>query len=205
MRPWNPVIRSLLEKAAFDLDDEDSIIEICAHTRMSRRAVLDVLEGNESATVECVYRISAMLNVPAADLINPSNSVFTCYSIDGGRPRTLSLTDADTNLRMKLAGLPLLYAEDLDGSYPPLVLKACVIFVNNFEAPSAGNLYLLEGKSARYARRCVFVDVSKKQAHMTDDVGSPVKTSVLKYGKLSSLPGTGEMLLGRIICSICPH
>ena len=97
MRPWNPVIRSLLEKAAFDLDDEASIIEICAHTKMSRRAVLDVLEGNESATVECVYRISAMLNVPAADLINPSNSVFTCYSIDGGRPRTLSLTDADTN------------------------------------------------------------------------------------------------------------
>jgi hypothetical protein len=116
---WNTTIYKLLERVAYQVHEKATGQEICARIDMSEREVLDVLEANWAAAIECVYRMAEMLNIPAADLINPSKDVFQCFSIYGGRPRTVSLTFQDGNLREYLNDLPPPYAEDLDGRDNP--------------------------------------------------------------------------------------
>jgi transcriptional regulator with XRE-family HTH domain len=202
---WNVTISKLLERAAYTINDESTVLEICARTGLNHDEVSNVLLGNRQATVEGLYRIAAMLNVPAADLMNPSNTVIQCYSIDGGRCRTISLTPEDTKLIGLLSDLPLLYAEGLDGSYALLSKSTFVVFVNKYEVPVSDQLYLCESDSGRYVRRCVFTEASKHQAFMTDDIGTPVSLSAMKYGKLGTVGPNTEVILGRVIFSITPY
>ncbi len=202
---WNTTIRSLLEKAAYALDDEHTVLEISARTQLSQEEVSNVLMGTREATVEGLYRIASLLNVPPADLINPSNTVIQCYSIDGGRPRTLSLTYEDSALISHLAGLPILYADRLDGSYALLAKEATVIFLNKVEQPIVNSLYLCEKGNARYVRRCVFIDVTKGQAVLSDDAPPTASVSKVFFGKLAQVGSDVEMILGRVVYSINSH
>lgn len=201
---WNASIKRLLERSAYDLDDEACLHEICARTGLSELDVKQVLEGSEHATIESVYRIAAMLNVPPADLINQTNSILQCYSIDGGRPRTVSLTPEDRALIGRIGDLPLLYAEDLDGTYALLSKQAMVMFVNRHEKLIVDALYLLENRNSRYVRRCSFIDVASDDAAMTDD-GEPQKVTIYRPLKPAQNDSNMEVLMGRVITSITMH
>ena len=202
---WNATLASHLERAAYALNDESTVLEICARTALTRLEVTNVLEGNRDASIEALYRISAMLNIPAADLINPTNTVIQCYSIDGGRSRTISLTQDDRALIEHLGNLPLMYADGVDESYALIPKCAFVVFVNRFETPIANHLYLCESGINRYLRRCVGTEVNKHTAMMTDDFDGKGRMSNIKYSKLSSIGQHTEMILGRVLYSITAH
>lgn len=202
---WNKTIRRLLERAAYQLDDEQTVVEICARTELSHDEVTHVLEGSREATIEGLYRIANMLNVPPADLINPSNNVFQCYSIDGGRPRTLSLTQDDGKLINSLSDGDYLYVDCLDDSYAPIAAGASVIFVNKIETPVVNSLYLCEKGHSRYVRRCVFIDITKKQAVLSDEATPTKNVSTISIGEIGEVGFDVEMILGRVIASIRLH
>ena len=200
---WNSTIKRLLESAAYDLSDPNSIAEICARTGLEKVEVLQVLEGSRNATVEGVYRIASMLNVPPADVLNPSRRVIQCHSVDGGRPRTLSVTAEDSTLLEHINGLPLLYADGIDGSYTSLKAGATVIFANISEQLEVGRLYLLENDAGRYVRRCQVVDISKGTAFLSS--GHEQKGSRIRIDAFGRVTPDTEHVLGRVLLSVNAH
>lgn len=196
-------IRRLLENAAYDLADPNSIAEICKRTGLERVELLQVLKGSREATVEGVYRVASMLNVPPADLLNQSRRVIQCHSIGGGRPRTLSLTEEDSALLDHIKDLPLLYAEDIDGSFETLEAGTTVIFANVQEQLEVGRLYLLENDTGRYVRRCQVVDISKKTAFLSS--GHAQNSSRIRIDAFGRVTPDTEYVLGRILLSVNAH
>jgi hypothetical protein len=189
------------------LDDESTVDEIRARTDLDHQEVVNVLQGNRHATVEGLYRIASMLNVPAADLINPTKTVIQFYSVDGGRSTAISLGQEHGALAEMLADKQLMYAEGLDGSYAHLPVSAMVLFVNQFEVPLLNSLYLCESDLVRCVRRCVAVDTKNRVATMSNDAHdhNTLALDTVKFAKLKAVSSETLMILGRVVFSVVPH
>lgn len=202
---WLKNLHSLLIRHGYDLDREETVLDIAARTGVSRNEVSLLLAGDPKVTVETFCRLAQVLNVPAGELLNINSNLIRIYGIDGGDPVSIALPPLLAKIRGQLVGKSLFYASGLDDSYALLAQGSTVICSRGVMVPEVDALYLVETGSSRFVRRCIFVNQASNEAQVTDDFGQEKRTLSLNFGKIRLADSSTPMVIGRVLFSINQH